>query len=175
MGKNGRGKTTIAKLLLGFYKNYSGSIRINGIELKTISLSDLRSRVGTVAQNVVLFTGTLLDNIRYIAPDLKESEIISALDNAGMDISEFADGLQTMICENGKNLSGGQKQKIAIARMIVKNPDVMIFDEATSNLDIATSDIVKKSIRTLFSEKICIIITHDPNIATLADTVIELK
>jgi len=80
-----------------------------------------------------------------------------------------------MICENGKNLSGGQKQKIAIARMIVKNPDVMIFDEATSNLDIATSDIVKKSIRTLFSEKICIIITHDPNIATLADTVIELK
>lgn len=70
-----------------------------------------------------------------------------------MDISEFADGLQTMICENGKNLSGGQKQKIAIARMIVKNPDVMIFDEATSNLDIATSDIVKKSIRTLFSEK----------------------
>lgn len=175
MGKNGSGKTTIAKLLLGFYKNYSGSIRINGIELKTISLSDLRSRVGTVAQNVVLFTGTLLDNIRYIAPDLKESEIISALDNAGMDISEFADGLQTMICENGKNLSGGQKQKIAIARMIVKNPDVMIFDEATSNLDIATSDIVKKSIRTLFSEKICIIITHDPNIATLADTVIELK
>lgn len=175
MGKNGSGKTTIAKLLLGFYKNYSGSIRINGIELKTISLADLRNRVGIVAQNIVLFSGTLLDNIRYIAPDLKESEIISALDNAGMDISEFADGLQTMINENGKNLSGGQKQKIALARMIVKNPDVMIFDEATSNLDIATSDIVKKSIRTLFSEKICIIITHDPNIATLADTVIELK
>lgn len=175
IGKNGSGKTTIAKLLLGFYKNYSGSIRINGIELKTISLSDLRSRVGIVAQNIVLFSGTLLDNIRYIAPDLKEDEIISALDNAGLDISEFADGLQTMISENGKNLSGGQKQKIALARMIVKNPDVMIFDEATSNLDIATSNIVKKSIRTLFSEKICIIITHDPNIAALADTVIELK
>ena len=174
LGKNGSGKTTIAKLLLGFYKNYSGSIRINGIELKNISLSDLRNRVGIVAQNIILFSGTLLDNIRYIAPELEESEIISALDKAGLDISEFSEGLQTMISENGKNLSGGQRQKIALARMIVKNPDVMIFDEATSNLDSITSDLLKKSICTLFSEKICIIITHDSEMASIADTVINL-
>lgn len=91
-----------------------------------------------------------------------------------MDISEFAGGLQAVISENGKNLSGGQKQKIALARMIIKNPDVMIFDEATSNLDIETSNLVKQSIHTIFAEKTCIIITHDPDMASLADTIIKI-
>lgn len=174
LGKNGSGKTTIAKLLLGFYKDYSGSIRINDIEIKNVSLSDLRNRVGIVAQNIVLFSGTLLDNIRFIAPQLDGHEIISALSKAGLDISEFAGGLQAVISENGKNLSGGQKQKIALARMIIKNPDVMIFDEATSNLDIETSNLVKQSIHTIFAEKTCIIITHDPDMASLADTIIKI-
>ena len=174
LGKNGSGKTTIAKLLLGFYKDYSGSIRINDIEIKNVSLLDLRNRVGIVAQNIVLFSGTLLDNIRFIAPQLDGHEIISALSKAGLDISEFAGGLQAVISENGKNLSGGQKQKIALARMILKNPDVMIFYEATSNLDIETSNLVKQSIHTIFAEKTGIIITHDPDMASLADTIIKI-
>lgn len=175
LGKNGGGKTTIVKLLLGFYKDYSGSIRINDIEIKNVSLSDLRNRVGIVAQNIVLFSGTLLENIRFIAPELGEAEVISALEKAGLKISEFADGINTLISENGKNLSGGQRQKIAFARMIVKNPDVMIFDEATSNLDAATSKLVKSSIQTLFADKICIIITHDQEMASIADTIIRLS
>ena len=175
LGKNGSGKTTIAKLLLGFYKNYSGSIHINDIELRDISLSDLRSRIGSVAQNIFLFSGTLLDNIRYIAPELKEQEVISVLRQAGLDISEFEDGLNSLISENGKNLSGGQRQKIALARMIVKNPDVMIFDEATANLDIASSALLKESIKTYFNEKICLIITHDKSMTSIADTVINLS
>ena len=126
-GKNGSGKTTVAKLLLGFYKNYSGS---------------------------------LLDNIRYISPDLKEQEVMAALKKAGLTISEFENGLHSMVNENGKNLSGGQRQKIALARMIVKNPDVMIFDEATSNLDVAASNLLKQSVHSIFADKICIIITH---------------
>lgn len=130
-GKNGSGKTTIAKLLIGFYKNYTGSIQINGIELRDISVTDLRSRIGIVAQNIFLFSGSLLDNIRYISPESSEQEVMNALEKAGLDISEFAGGLHFIINENGKNLSGGQRQKIALARMIVKNPDVMIFDEAT--------------------------------------------
>ena len=174
LGKNGSGKTTIAKLLLGFYKDYSGSIRINDIEIKNVSLSDLRNRVGIVAQNIVLFSGTLLDNIRFIAPQLDKHEIIAALSKAGLDISEFAGGLQAVISENGKNLSGGQKQKIALARMIIKNPDVMILDEATSNLDIETSNLVKQSIHTIFAKKTCIIITHDPDMASVADTIIKI-
>ncbi len=175
LGKNGSGKTTIAKLLLGFYKNYSGSIRINDIELRDISLADLRSRIGIVAQNIFLFSGSLLDNIRYISPELKEQEVIDALRKAGLDISEFVDGLYTMINENGKNLSGGQRQKIALARMIVKNPDVMIFDEATSNLDEISSNLLKKSIRPIFGGKICIIITHDKNMELIADRIINLS
>lgn len=175
LGKNGSGKTTIAKLLIGFYKNYSGTIRINDIELKDISLADLRSRIGIVAQNIFLFSGSLLENIRYVSPNLKEKEVEDALKRAGLDISEFTNGLQSMISENGKNLSGGQRQKIALARMIVKNPDVMIFDEATSNLDTKTSDLLKESIHSIFSDKICIIITHDPEMASIADTIINLS
>lgn len=174
LGKNGSGKTTIAKLLVGFYKNYTGSIRINGIELRDISVPDLRSRIGIVAQNIFLFSGSLLDNIRYVSPELDEQEVMDALKKAGLDISEFIGGLHFSISENGKNLSGGQRQKIALARMIVKNPDVMIFDEATSNLDIATSNLVKQSIRSIFSEKMCIIITHDQNMESVADKIFRL-
>lgn len=173
-GKNGSGKTTLAKLLMGFYKTYHGSIRINNIELKEISLSDLRSKIGIVAQNIVLFSGTLLDNIRYIAPNLTEEDVMKILEKAGVDVSEFTEGLNTTINENGKNLSGGQRQKIAFARMIVKNPDVVIFDEATSNLDTASKYLVEDSIRTLFSDKICIIITHDQDVAAVADTIVRL-
>lgn len=174
-GKNGSGKTTVAKLLLGFYKNYSGSIRINGIELRDISLEDLRSRIGIVAQNIFLFSGSLLDNIRYISPDLKEQEVMAALKKAGLTISEFENGLHSMVNENGKNLSGGQRQKIALARMIVKNPDVMIFDEATSNLDVAASNLLKQSVHSIFADKICIIITHDSEMASIADTILNLS
>lgn len=102
-------------------------------------------------------------------------EVEDALKRAGLDISEFTNGLQSMISENGKNLSGGQRQKIALARMIVKNPDVMIFDEATSNLDTKTSDLLKELIHSIFSDKICIIITHDPEMASIADTIINLS
>ena len=100
---------------------------------------------------------------------------MNALEKAGLDISEFAGGLHFIINENGKNLSGGQRQKIALARMIVKNPDVMIFDEATSNLDVATSNLLKQSIRSIFAKKICIIITHDQEMAAVADKVLRLS
>ena len=174
-GKNGSGNTTIAKLLIGFYKNYTGSIQINGIELRDISVTDLRNRIGIVAQNIFLFSGSLLDNIRYISPKSSEQEVMNALEKAGLDISEFAGGLHFIVNENGKNLSGGQRQKIALARMIVKNPDVMIFDEATSNLDVATSNLLKQSIHSIFAEKMCIIITHNQEMAAIADKVLRLS
>ena len=175
LGKNGSGKTTIAKLLMGFYKNYKGSIKINNIELKEISLSDLREKIGIVAQNIVLFSGTLIDNLMYAAPQLTENEITSILQKAGLDMSEFENGLKTIISENGKNLSGGQRQKIAFARMIIKNPDVVIFDEATSNLDVDTQELVRESVNILFADKICIIITHDSHMAKIANSIVRLS
>lgn len=175
LGKNGSGKTTIAKLLMGFYKNYKGSIKINNIELKEISLSDLREKIGIVAQNIVLFSGTLIDNLMYAAPQLTENRITSILQKAGLDMSEFENGLKTIISENGKNLSGGQRQKIAFARMIIKNPDVVIFDEATSNLDVDTQELVRESVNILFADKICIIITHDSHMAEIANSIVRLS
>lgn len=175
LGKNGSGKTTLAKLMLGFYKNYNGHIRINGAELKDISISALRSRVGIVAQNVFLFSGTLMDNIRHASPGMTEGEVASILENVGLDISDFPEGLNTILSENGKALSGGQRQKLAIARLMVKAPDVMIFDEATSNLDTASREFLKSTIITAFTDKTCIIITHDADVAAIADRIVRLS
>lgn len=108
----------------------------------------------------------------YVLERMKETD---ALKKVGLTISEFENGLHSMVNENGKNLSGGQRQKIALARMIIKNPDVMIFDEATSNLDVAASDLLKQSIHSIFADKICIIITHDPQMASVADTILNLS
>ena len=143
--------------------------------MKEISLSDLREKIGIVAQNIVLFSGTLIDNLMYAAPQLTENKITSILQKAGLDMSEFENGLKTIISENGKNLSGGQRQKIAFARMIIKNPDVVIFDEATSNLDVDTQELVRESVNILFADKICIIITHDSHMAEIANSIVRLS
>ena len=108
----------------------------------------------------------------YVLERMKETD---ALKKVGLTISEFENGLHSIVNENGKNLSGGQRQKIAFARMIVKNPDVMIFDEATSNLDVAAIDLLKQSIHSIFADKICIIITHDLQMVSVADTILNLS
>ena len=171
LGKNGSGKTTIAKLLMGFYKNYKGSIKINNIELKEISLSDLREKIGIVAQNIVLFSGTLIDNLMYAAPQLTENKITSILQKAGLDMSEFENGLKTIISENGKNLSGGQIQRIAIARALLKKSKIIIFDEPTSNLDAINREKILKLINSL-SDYTVIVVSHDPGLIEKISNVI---
>lgn len=175
LGKNGSGKSTILKLILGMYHRYDGSIRIDNIDLHHYHIATLRSKIGIVSQNTFLFKGSLLDNIRIAYPDASSDRLDEVLALSGCN-SLFNDGLETISVEEyGKNLSGGQKQAASIARCLLKETDVLLFDEATTHLDTFTKKVVENAIFNTFKDKTRIIITHDINIAQIADRVLKLE
>lgn len=175
IGKNGSGKTTIFKLLLGSYNNYTGGIYIDNMELHEYDITSLRSRIGLVSQNAFFFTGTLLDNIKMAAISTSPEEVKNVSLLSGCP-QLFKGNLENVrIEENGKNLSGGQRQAAAIARCLLKKPDVLLFDEATTHLDQDTRQIIIHAIRDIFMDKTRIIITHDREVAGIADRIIILE
>ncbi|AKG33383.1 ABC transporter ATP-binding protein [Paenibacillus durus] len=138
-GPNGSGKTTIVKLLLGFYTNYSGEILINGYNLKEISINDLRSEIGVVSQKIHLFSGTVMDNIKQWDENLTDEEVACILEE--FELSDvLINEKYHHINELGKNLSGGQMQEIALSRAVLRQPSLYIFDEPTSNLDVQNKE-----------------------------------
>lgn len=175
LGRNGSGKSTILKLILGMYHDYAGGILIDDIELHEYEITSIRNRTGIVSQNTFLFRGSLLDNIRMAASDASENDIERVLDSSGCTklFGDKLDGIQ--IEEYGKNLSGGQRQAAAIARCLLKNPDILMFDEATTHLDNATRHVVLDAFKNTFKGKTRIIITHDYEIAKMADRVLLLE
>ena len=177
VGSSGAGKTTLCNLIPRFYEATSGKITIDGKDIKDIKLKDLRDNIGIVQQDVYLFVGTVYDNIRYGRPDATREEVIAAAKeaNAYDFIMSLPNGFETDIGQRGIKLSGGQKQRISIARVFLKNPPILIFDEATSNLDVAASNLLKQSVHSIFADKICIIITHDSEMASIVDTILNLS
>ncbi len=174
-GSNGSGKSTILKLMLGFYPDYSGSISIDNRELHQYDLPSLRKRIGIVSQNLFLFDGTLESNVRIAANDASKEAFQNALELSGCN-SLFKDKTDVIKTgELGKYLSGGQKQAVGIARSILKDPDLLMFDEATAHLDIPTREIVMKAIKNVFKNRTRIIITQDRDIAEIADRVFYLE
>lgn len=175
LGKNGAGKSTVVKLMLGFYSQYDGRIFIDGSELHDYDVVSLRRRVGIVSQNVVLFTGSLWDNVKMANPEASNEAVERALALSGCRDIFDGDLGEVHVAELGKTLSGGQRQAVAIARCLLKDPDVLIFDEGTAHLDSSTRRVVMHALKHVFAHKTRILITHDREIARIADTVLFLE
>lgn len=162
VGPSGVGKTTLCSLIPRFYEVSAGSIRLDGRDIRKIKLKSLRRNIGIVQQDVYLFAGSVLENIRYGKPDATEAEIVAAAQNANAHdfIMELPEGYDTDIGQRGVKLSGGQKQRLSIARVFLKNPPVLIFDEATSALDNESEKVVQDSLETLARGRTTFVIAH---------------
>ena len=176
VGATGAGKTTITNLINRFYDIADGKIRYDGININKIKKSELRKSLGIVLQDTNLFTGTVMDNIRYGKLDATDEECISAAKLAGADdfITRLPDGYSTMLTGNGANLSQGQRQLIAIARAAVADPPVMILDEATSSIDTRTEQIVQRGMDALMKDRTVFVIAHRLSTVQNSDVIMVL-
>ncbi|KAJ3940165.1 ATP-binding cassette permease mdl1 [Colletotrichum fioriniae] len=177
VGPSGGGKSTVAGLLLRFYNPISGSITINGVDISKMNVKSLRRRIGMVAQEPVLFSGSIADNISYGKPNATRAEIIAAARKANCNfISDLPSGLDTQVGARGSQLSGGQKQRIAIARALIKDPDILILDEATSALDAESETLVNAALTSLLrGRNTTISIAHRLSTIKRSDLIIVLS
>ncbi|MCQ2532949.1 MAG: ABC transporter ATP-binding protein/permease [Clostridia bacterium] len=176
VGATGAGKTTITNLINRYYDIADGKIRYDGININKIAKADLRKSLGIVLQETNLFTGTVMDNIRYGLLEATDEECIAAAKLAGADdfITRLPDGYNTMLSNNGSNLSQGQRQLIAIARAAVANPPVMILDEATSSIDTRTEAIVQRGMDKLMEGRTVFVIAHRLSTVMNSDVIMVL-
>ena len=176
VGPSGSGKTTLCSLLSRFYDVTNGSIRIDGQNIKDVTLKSLRSNIGLVQQDVYLFTGTIEQNIAYGRPGASHEEIVKAAKKANIHdfIMSLPEGYNTFCGERGTRLSGGQKQRISIARVFLKNPKILILDEATSALDNESERIIQKSLEDLSKNRTCITIAHRLSTIRNADEIVVI-
>lgn len=176
VGPTGAGKSTISRLLFKFYDPKEGGVYINNININKISQESLRKMIGVVPQDTVLFNDTIYYNIAYGNTDASKEEVIIAAKNADIHnfISTLPDGYETIVGERGLKLSGGEKQRVAIARTILKNPKIFFFDEATSALDSSTEKEIQKNLESVSKDKTTLIIAHRLSTAANADNIIVL-
>ncbi|MCC6372903.1 MAG: ATP-binding cassette domain-containing protein [Bacteroidia bacterium] len=177
VGSSGSGKTTIASLILRFYDPSGGVLSIDGVDTKSLSLTELRKKIALVPQDVILFAGSIKDNIAYGKPNATEAEIEEAARkaNAYQFIESFPEKFNTLVGERGIQLSGGQRQRIAIARAVLKNPSILVLDEATSSLDSESEHLVQEALDKLMVGRTSIVIAH--RLATIrnADKIVVLQ
>ena len=176
VGPTGAGKSTISKLLFRFYDPSSGKIYIDGQCIGEVTQNSLRSNIGVVPQDTVLFNDTIKYNIAYSKPNSSKKEIVNAAKLSSIDkfISNLEAGYETLVGERGLKLSGGEKQRVAIARALLKNPQIFVFDEATSALDTKTEKSIEKSLKKLSSKNTTLIIAHRLSTIIDADKIIVL-
>lgn len=177
VGQSGAGKSTIASLILNYYPLIGGIIKFDGVDAKEIDLEHLRSHIAIVPQEVILFAGSIRENIAFGKPDATEEEIISAARQANAHdfIQGFPDGFNTQVGDRGIQLSGGQKQRIAIARAILKNPTILILDEATSALDNESEKLVQDALDKLMEGRTSFVIAHRLTTIRNADKIFVLN
>ncbi len=177
VGRSGAGKTTLTNLIARFYDPTSGSICLDGRDLRDIELGSYRSLLGIVEQDVFLFDGTIRENIAYARKRSTEKEVIAAADAAAADefIRRLPGGYDTMIGERGVKLSGGQRQRIAIARAILADPVLLVLDEATSNLDSESERLIQASLGELLEDRTALVIAHRLSTIAGADKIVVLE
>ncbi|MFT4746064.1 MAG: ATP-binding cassette subfamily C protein LapB [Congregibacter sp.] len=177
VGRNGSGKTTLAKLLLGLYQPTAGNIRFDGLNHQQIHPSDLRRNIGYLPQDIVLFHGTIRDNILFGTKQVTEYQLIRAVQQSG--VNAFTDhdtlGLDQQVGENGNTLSRGQRQSIALARAILNTPQILLLDEPTASLDARAEQQFIKSIKTTATDRTLLLITHKMDLLSLVDRIIVLE
>ncbi|MEA1956617.1 MAG: type I secretion system permease/ATPase [Campylobacterota bacterium] len=176
LGKIGSGKSTILKLILGLYKPQSGSVLIDGIDINQIDPITLRDNISYVSQDIILFEGSLKDNISYGSNYIDDESILEAVKVSNLDeyIKSLPQGFDTHIVEGGKNLSGGQRQSIAIARAFLKNKTMVLLDEPTNTMDSATEKIIQNNLKQKVENKTTLLVTHKLSMLELVDNVIVI-
>jgi ATP-binding cassette subfamily B protein len=176
-GPSGAGKSTVVSLLLRFYEPEAGRVLIDGRDARAYGLRELRGQMAVVPQDVLLFGGTIAENIGYGRPGASEAEVVEAARRANADefIRSFPDGYQTRVGERGVQLSGGQRQRVAIARAILRDPAVLILDEATSSLDSASESLVLQALDRLMEGRTSLIIAHRLSTVRRADRIVVIK
>jgi ATP-binding cassette, subfamily B, bacterial len=176
VGTTGAGKTTIAKLIARFYDPTSGSVTLDGIDLRDLSQSELRRHVVMVTQENFMFDGTVADNIRFGRPDATDDEVVAAAAAVGADrfIGSLTDGYDTDVAKRGGRLSAGQRQLVAFARAFLADPAVLILDEATSSLDIPSERMVQRALETVLADRTALVIAHRLSTVQVADRVLVL-
>ena len=176
VGPSGAGKSTVFQLLLRFYDPKTGSIKLDGVETSTLNLQDLRSRIGIVPQDAVIFSTSALENIRYGKPEATDAEVKAAAKAAFADefIAKLPEGYDTFLGERGVRLSGGQRQRIAIARAMLKNPPLLLLDEATSALDAESERMVQAALESAMKDRTTLVIAHRLATIQQADRIIVL-
>jgi ATP-binding cassette subfamily B protein len=176
VGETGAGKSTIVKLLSRFYDPTDGEVRIDGQDLRDVRGSSLRRYMGVVLQDTFLFTGTIKDNIRYGRPDATEEEIIAAARTVGADdfIRRFPEGYETQVRERGGRLSVGERQLVAFARALLADPRLLVLDEATSSVDLATEARIETALDELLAGRTSIVIAHRLSTVRRADRILVM-
>jgi len=179
VGPSGSGKTTLMKLLVGLYRPQEGKILYNGIDENSINFEDLRNQIGFVTQDTQLFSGTIKENLMFVNTEATEEDLMDVLNKASCQrlLSRAEKGLDTMIGEGGLKLSGGEKQRLSIARALLRKPKLLIFDEATSSLDSLTEEDITNTIKEISSQRnqITILIAHRLSTIMHADRIYVLE
>ncbi len=180
VGPSGSGKTTLIKLMVGLYRPASGTVRFNSVDSRELDPEALRSRIGLVAQDTQLFAGTIRENLLFVNPQASDTDCLKALRAAAAQalLDRNTLGLETRIGEGGLKLSGGEKQRLAIARALLRNPDLIIFDEATSSLDSLTEKSITETIRTIAHDRphlMTILVAHRLSTISHADRIYVLE
>ncbi|MDO5538051.1 MAG: ATP-binding cassette domain-containing protein, partial [Desulfovibrionaceae bacterium] len=177
IGRMGSGKSTLSKLLIGLYTPQEGSVSFGGVDIRQLAVSDLRSRVGVLPQEAMLFYGTIRDNIALGDPTINDQLVRRAGILAGVEsfVKRFPAGYGTQVGEMGRNLSGGQRQAVCLARALVRDPSILILDEPTSNMDLESEEQLQRTLAPLVREKTVILFTHRVRMLQLMDRLVVMN